>query len=513
MRRGTPYGLLGGMAWVLAAGPAVWANSPPVVSDVTASQRGDGTKTVDLGYDLADADGDACTISVSASDDDGQTWTVPVQSLTGAVGSGITPGTDKSVVWDSRADLPGQTGTLSVRVCADDDPAGMVLIPTGEFQMGDSFSEGGTWERPVHAVHVSAFFMARNLVTNQQYVDALNWAWGQGNLITVIDGVVNGAGPSASFAYCATTTGGGGVQSRITWNGSAFAVLAGKENHPVYLVSFYGSAAYANWRGAMEGRPLCYDPATWSCNFAVNGYRLPTEAEWEKGARGGAAGRRFPWADTDTIQHARANYHANSNIAYDTSPTEGYHPTFLAEGFPYTSPAGYFDPNGYGLYDVAGNVWERCNDWFSDTYYGVSPYNDPKGPATGTNIVVRGGSWHASATAARCASRSDGIGPNYRANNIGFRLALGNATGGASEGCGDSATFNFDNVIIPGDLDFDRDVDMNDFGIFQACISGSGNPYPPGCDDADMDDDFDVDADDFGDFQLCMGGAGSPPGC
>ncbi len=509
MSCGKPCGLLMGMVWMLVAGPAVWANSAPVVSNVTASQRTDGTKMVDIGYDLADADGDASAISVLVSDDGGQTWTVPAQTFTGAIGSGITPGTGKLIVWDCLADLPGLTGTLMARVCANDGPSpGMALVPAGEFQMGDTFNEAGSWELPVHAVYVSAFFLDQKLVTNQQYVDALNWAKAQGNQITVIDGVVYNA--AGTYAYCATTTGDGGVQSRITWNGSTFAVLFGRENYPMYLVSFYGSAAYANWRSAMQGKPLCYNTSTWSCNYAVSGYRLPSEAEWEKAARGGAAGHRFPWSDTDTIQHARANYSSNANIAYDTSPTRGYHPAF-SDDYPYVNPVGYFAPNGYGLYDMAGNVWERVNDFFSDTYYSTSPYNNPTGPATGTTIVLRGGSWHASATAARCASRSDGIGPNYRAINLGFRCALASVTGGSSEGCADSEMFSVANYSA--DIDLDGDVDLGDFGIVQACFTPIGQTVAAGCEDADLNNSGIVDQADFALFLRCLSGANQPPGC
>ncbi len=514
MRCGKPYGLLVGMAWALVAAPPVWANSAPVVSNVTASQRSDGTRKVDIHYDLADADGDACSIWVQVSNNGGQTWAVPAQTFTGAIGSGITPGTGKLIVWDCLADLPGQTGTLQVRVCANDGqsiPSGMAPIPAGEFQMGDTFATGQTYETPVHAVYVSSFYMDQKLVTNQQYVDALNWAKAQGNLISVTSGVVYNA--AGTFAYCATTTGEGGVQSRITWDGSTFAVIAGRENYPMYLVSFYGSAAYANWRSAMQGKPLCYNTSTWSCNYAVSGYRLPSEAEWEKAARGGAAGHRFPWSDTDTIQHARANYSSNANIAYDTSPTRGYHPAF-SDDYPYVNPVGYFAPNGYGLYDMAGNVWERVNDFFSDTYYSTSPYNNPTGPPTGTNIVVRGGSWHAGGGAAQCATRSDGIGPNYRAINIGFRLVLAGSAGGSSgEGCADSATFSFDNFIINADLDLDLDVDIDDFSILQKCFTPIGQTVAAGCEGADLDHDQIVDQGDFVLFLRCLNGANQPPGC
>jgi hypothetical protein len=264
----------------------------------------------------------------------------------------------------------------------------------------------------------------------------------------------------------------------------------------------------------MEGRPLCYNVSTWSCDYAASGYRLPTEAEWEKAVRGGATGHRFPWSDTDTIQHARANYSSSENIPYDTSPTRGYHPVFLAEGYPYTNPVDYFAPNGYGLHDMAGNIWERCNDWYSDTYYASSPYIDPKGPPSGTNIVVRGGSWHAGPAAARCSSRSDGIGPNYRANNIGFRLALAGSAGAASgDGCADSATFSYDNFIIDADLDQDLDVDMVDFGLFQRCFTPAGQLVATGCEDADLNHDQTVGQTDLALFLSCLNGTDQPPGC
>jgi len=323
-----------------------------------------------------------------------------------------------------RGDGPTLSGTPYIAASATDEgttPTGMALIPAGEFLMGDSFNEGGIYELPVHAVYVDAFYMDRYEVTNQQYADALNWARTQGNLITVTSGAIYKYNSGTSYPYCNTTT--SSSYSRITWNGSTFGVVAGKENHPMVLVSWYGSAAYANWRSVMEGRTPNYDTTTWACDFAGNGYRLPTEAEWEKAARGGSAGRRFPWSDTDTIQHARANYYSSSNYSYDTSPTRGYHPAFSSGGYPYTSPAGYFAPNGYGLYDMAGNVWEWCNDWWGSGYYSISPYDNPRGPTSGSDRVLRGGWWNTRAYNQRCAVRNLGP-PGSRSYYIGFRLAL-----------------------------------------------------------------------------------------
>ncbi|MBI4581086.1 MAG: SUMF1/EgtB/PvdO family nonheme iron enzyme [Planctomycetes bacterium] len=263
--------------------------------------------------------------------------------------------------------------------------------------------------------------MDRYELTKQQYAEGLNWAWSQG-LITVTGGVVYQAGSGTSYPFCDTTA--SSPYGRITWNGTSFGVLPGKENHPTTMVRWYGAAAYANWRSAIGGRPLCYDSANLdSCNWDA-GYRLPTEAEWEKAARGGAAGHRFPWSDSDDIQHARANYYSDSYYSYDTSPTRGNHPAFNTGATPFTSPVGYFAPNGYGLYDTSGNVWEWCNDFFGSDYYSRSPYDNPRGSGSSYR-VLRGGAWRYNANSARCAMRYIDYPSDYFRNTaIGFRLAL-----------------------------------------------------------------------------------------
>lgn len=274
-------------------------------------------------------------------------------------------------------------------------PAGMALIPAGTFDMGDTFSEGAVYETPVHSVDVSAFYMDKYEVTKALWDAVKTW--------------------SATNGYAYDNDGGGKAP-----------------NHPVQNINWYDMVKWCNARSKKEGRMPAYytDPGltqvykTGQVAPYVNwnaGYRLPTEAEWEKADRGGASGHRFPWTDTDTITHSRANYYSDSSYSYDVSPTRGYNPAFNDGVMPYTSPVGSFKPNGYGLYDTAGNVWEWCWDWAGN--YASTPQTDPHGPAAGSTRVGRGGNWNFYAEHCRDSYRY-GNSPTDTASNIGFRCAL-----------------------------------------------------------------------------------------
>jgi formylglycine-generating enzyme required for sulfatase activity len=320
-------------------------------------------------------------------------------------------------------------------------PDDMAYIPDGEFEMGDHLGDGEENELPIHAVLLDAFFMGRYEITSQQYCDYLNSALGRGSIYIVnymgFLYMVRGTGNNHFYCDSAIYTYG-----QIDYNdvSGIFSVRAKGEpprdmsDDPIVRVSWYGAVAYCNWRSSEEGYEACYNLSTWECDFSKNGYRLATEAEWEYAAHGGEHSPyyRFPWGDT--ISHSQANYYADPcSYSYDVNPTEGYHPDWDDGIWPYTSVVGSFSPNGYYLYDMAGNVSEWCNDWYDPNYYDTSPYDNPHGPASSDiGRVLRGGNWFSGVGGSyethycRVMDRDYGIGsiPDFRMSSIGFRIVL-----------------------------------------------------------------------------------------
>jgi formylglycine-generating enzyme required for sulfatase activity len=290
-------------------------------------------------------------------------------------------------------------------------PVGFALIPAGSFQMGESNPLVGSYlERPVHSVYVSAFYMAKYEVTKELW-DAVR-AWGLDNGYTDL--------PAGNGSYASKGA-----------------------NHPVHSITWYAIVRWCNARSQKEGLAPCYtvsdaiyktapDTTSVVCNWSANGYRLPTEAEWEKAARGGLTGKNFPWGDTiNQNQENYCVYSANettNEYTYDVTPRGPatgryyYHPSYTAGGHPYSSPVGSFIPNGYGLYDMAGNMFEWCWDRWLSNYYASSPGSDPRGPASGSNLVLRGGSWGNYAYNSRVACRN-ADDPGILYNFVGFRPA------------------------------------------------------------------------------------------
>ena len=257
-------------------------------------------------------------------------------------------------------------------------PADLSLIPAGGFQMGDSL-DGDAYAMPVHTVNVSTFYMAKFEVTWALWDEVKTWA--------------------ASHGY------------------TDLPLNYGDPNQPATLFKWDDVVKWCNARSEKEGLTPCYTvsgtvyrtgSSTPDCNWAANGYRLPTEAEWEKAARGELSGRRFPWGDT--ISRTQANYYSDGSFSYDVSPTLG------SSGI---LDVGSFPASGYELYDMAGNVWEWCWDWASGSYYASSPGSDPRGPASGTYRVIRGGGASSSANGCRVATRFSVL--SFLQEHPGFR--------------------------------------------------------------------------------------------
>jgi sulfatase modifying factor 1 len=279
-------------------------------------------------------------------------------------------------------------------VTGSNAPANMALIPAGSFSMGDALGDEDfdDDELPVHTVNVSAFYMDKYEVTKALWSEVRAW------------GLTNG--------YTDLPVGFGETP-----------------NHPVTMISWYSAVKWCNARSQKEGLTPCYtvSSAVYKIgssdavvlDMGASGYRLPTEAEWEKAARGGLSGKRFPWGDT--ISHSQANYYSDASYSYDVSPTRGDHPTYVTNSGPPHAPVGSFAPNGYGLYDMAGNAWERCWDWYDSTYYASSPSSDPLGAETGWRRVMRGGASYLWPDWCRVANRDYDSPAGDTGNGIGFR--------------------------------------------------------------------------------------------
>ncbi len=242
--------------------------------------------------------------------------------------------------------------------------AGMALIPAGPFMMGSD--DGGEFEGPVHEVDLGDYYLDETTVTNGMFARYVEEA-----------------------GYTTDAERAGGAWG---YTGSEFTTMAGlcwrsyagpgRNDHPVVFISWEDASAYARWAGK----------------------RLPTEAEWEKGARGNRQGELYPWGG-DVPDATRCNF----GKAPGSPP-----PTTRVRQFP---------ANDYGLFDMVGNVWQWCADWFAADTYLVGPRQDPAGPSSGQHRVRRGASWNVIQPFRLCCANRGAFDPRAAVPNLGFRCA------------------------------------------------------------------------------------------
>jgi len=378
------------IVWSLAG---IGCLAAPGVTNLTASQRS-GTLLVDIGYDLS-AFVSHCAVRLEVSTDSGVTWTIPALTATGDIGEPVSVGSGKAIVWNAGVDWAGRfSDQVRFRVIANDVlTPGFSFIPSGNFVMGRTSGDTEV-EAPPVTVSLSSFYLAQTETTKAQWDEVRTWA------------ISNG--------YIDLPTGAGKAST-----------------HPVQMVSWWDAVKWCNARSEKEGLLPCYKSDSGvlrsgtfltSVDWTANGYRLPTEAEWEKAARGSVEGVRFP-NGSDFVSHDNANYLATGTAFGNLSGEAGPHPLYTTGAEPYTSPAGSFPGNAYGLKDMSGNIWEWCWDWYSDTYYSsIGTTINPKGPATATARVRRGGSWVNGAQWLRSSARATAT-PTGRTQYIGFRVA------------------------------------------------------------------------------------------
>jgi len=349
-------------------------NTAPVVSNVTASQRTDGSKLVDIYYDLYDANGELCDISLKISADGGANYNIipSPANLSGDFGDDLPNGTNKHIVWNIGAESYGLDSSYLYRVYADDGsspiPENFLLVEGGTFNPPD-------WDgSPTsYMVTLTSFYIDKYEVTQASYQAVL--------------------GTNPSF-------------------------FNGNPNYPVEQVSWFNAIEYCNRRSMQEGLTPCYsygangtNPSDWptgwsyddanhtnvSCNWSADGYRLPTEMEWMFAARGGI--------------HSQGNTFSGSNDINDVA-------WYSSNSASRTHEVGELSANELGTYDMSGNVWEWV--WDIMDGYPSGNHTNPTGPISGSPHMGRGGSWNFSAEYCTVSFRA-GISATSMYLHVGFR--------------------------------------------------------------------------------------------
>lgn len=354
---------------ILVSVAALAFAAAPTVTNVVATP---GTGHVKITYDLTVSANTACVVKLMISDDGGANYITTPTAVSGDIGNAVSPGTGKEIIWRPAVDGMQAGINYKAKVIADD---GFVYVPAGIFTMGNTLGGGYGEELPTHSVSLDSFYMGKYQVTQAEYT------------------AIMGSNPATGYGV--------------------------GDNYPVYRVSWYSAIKYCNLRSMAEGLMPVYsisgstNPANWGavptsnngiwnaaiCNFNANGYRLPTEAEWEYAARGASNTLDYIYSGSDNVDDV-AWYSGNN----------------LPSG---TKPVGSKAPNALGLYDMSGNLHEWCWDWYGA--YSADAQINPTGPASGPSRVGRGGNFFVNAWSCRVAARSNFF-PSVNGSGSGFRL-------------------------------------------------------------------------------------------
>ena len=286
--------------------------------------------------------------------------------------------------------------------------AEMVRVKGGSFVMGNPGEGGDADERPAHRVKVASFYIGCHEVTVAEFrafVEASGYR------------TTSERGMDTAMVYI-----GRKAEKRLdaSWENPYYEQ---DERHPVVCVSWLDAVEYCNWRSASEGLQPCYSGSGDSivCDFEANGYRLPTEAEWEYAARSRGRDVTYAWGEDAPYRDGRPAGNTRDEAARRNWKLQKYWEDY-DDGYAYTAPACSFAPNELGIYDMSGNVYEWCWDWYSEDYYAHSTTENPRGPAAGMVRCCRDVGFVCPMEQERVVSR--GLGkPTLAFSWGGFRIA------------------------------------------------------------------------------------------